>query len=93
MRFRLEHVAGTDATVLLLGETGTGKSMAAQLVHRLSPRRATRFVSVDCSAPLATLMDRELFGRERGAFTDAHTTQAGRFELADRGTISRGQVS
>jgi transcriptional regulator with GAF, ATPase, and Fis domain len=92
MRFRLEQVARTDATVLLLGETGTGKGMAAQLVHRLSPRRDARFISVDCTSLPATLMESELFGRERGAFTDARTTQMGRFELADRGTIFLDEI-
>ena len=92
MRFRLEQVARTDATVLLLGETGTGKGMAAQLVHRLSPRSAARFISVDCTSLPATLMESELFGRERGAFTDARTTQMGRFELADRGTIFLDEI-
>ena len=92
MRFRLEQVARTDATVLLLGETGTGKGMAAQLVHRLSPRCDARFVSVDCTSLPATLMESELFGRERGAFTDARSTQAGRFEIADRGTIFLDEI-
>ena len=92
VRARLEQVAPTDATVLLLGETGTGKGMAARLVHRLSPRRAGRFVSVDCAALPPTLIESELFGRERGAFTDAHTTQAGRFELANRGTIFLDEI-
>ncbi|HEY6362903.1 MAG TPA: sigma 54-interacting transcriptional regulator [Vicinamibacterales bacterium] len=92
MRFRLEQVARTDATVLLLGETGTGKGLAAQLVHRLSPRHDARFVSVDCTSLPATLMESELFGRERGAFTDARATQAGRFELADRGTIFLDEI-
>ena len=92
MRFRLEQVAHTDATVLLLGETGTGKGMAAQLVHHLSPRRDARFVSVDCTSLPATLMESELFGRERGAFTDARTAQAGRFEIADRGTIFLDEI-
>ncbi len=92
MRFRLEQVARTDATVLLLGETGTGKGMAAQLVHRLSPRADARFVSVDCTSLPSTLMESELFGRERGAFTDARSTQAGRFEIADRGTIFLDEI-
>ena len=92
VRLRLEQVAPTDATVLLLGETGTGKGMAARLVHRLSPRRAGRFISVDCASLPPTLMESELFGRERGAFTDAHTAQAGRFELANRGTIFLDEI-
>ena len=92
MRFRLEQVAATDATVLLLGETGTGKGLAAQLVHRLSRRSHSRFISVDCTSLPATLIESELFGRERGAFTDARTTQAGRFELADGGTIFLDEI-
>ena len=92
MRFRLEQVAATDATVLLLGETGTGKGMAAQLVHRLSRRNSARFISVDCTSLPATLIESELFGRERGAFTDARTTQVGRFELADGGTIFLDEI-
>lgn len=92
MRFRLEQVATTNATVLLLGETGTGKGMAAHAIHRLSPRAEARFVSVDCSSLPATLMESELFGREKGAFTDARTTQAGRFELAHGGTIFLDEV-
>ena len=92
MRFRLEQVATTDATVLLLGETGTGKGLAAELVHRLSRRRDARFISVDCTSLPATLIESELFGRERGAFTDARTTQVGRFELADRGTVFLDEI-
>jgi formate hydrogenlyase transcriptional activator len=92
MRFRLEQVAATDATVLLLGETGTGKGMAAHAVHRLSPRRDAPFVNVDCTSLPATLIESELFGREKGAFTDARSTQPGRFELADGGTIFLDEV-
>src|SRR5688572_23059502 len=92
MQFRLEQVAPTPATVLLLGETGTGKGLAAQTVHRMSPRRGTRFVGVDCTALPATLIESELFGRERGAFTDARATQIGRFELADGGTIFLDEI-
>jgi transcriptional regulator with GAF, ATPase, and Fis domain len=92
MQFRLAQVAPTHATVLLLGETGTGKGLAAQTIHRLSPRRAARFVSVDCTALPATLIESELFGRERGAFTDARATQIGRFELADGGTIFLDEI-
>src|SRR5947207_273440 len=66
MRFRLEQVAPTDATILLLGETGTGKGLAAQLVHQLGRRRDARFISVDCSSLPATLVESELFGREKG---------------------------
>lgn len=92
MQFRLAQVASTNATVLLLGETGTGKGLAAQTIHRLSPRCRARFVSVDCTSLPATLIESELFGRERGAFTDARATQIGRFELADGGTIFLDEI-
>jgi formate hydrogenlyase transcriptional activator len=92
MQFRLEQVAPTPATVLLLGETGTGKGLAAHTIHRMSPRRAMRFVAVDCAALPATLIESELFGRERGAFTDARATQIGRFELANGGTIFLDEI-
>jgi formate hydrogenlyase transcriptional activator len=91
-QFRLTQVAATQVTVLLLGETGTGKGLAAETIHRLSPRRAARFVSVDCASLPATLIESELFGRERGAFTDARTTQFGRFELADGGTLFLDEI-
>ena len=92
MLSRLRQVAPTTATVLLLGETGTGKGLAAHEVHRLSPRRHARFVGVDCSSLPATLIESELFGREKGAFTDARSTQIGRFELADGGTIFLDEI-
>ena len=92
MLSRLRQVAPTTATVLLLGETGTGKGLAAHEVHRLSPRRNARFVGVDCSSLPATLIESELFGREKGAFTDARSTQIGRFELADGGTIFLDEI-
>ena len=84
MRMRIGQA--TNATVLLLGETGTGKGVAARLIHLLSPRGAERFVSVDCTSLPATLIESELFGREKGAFTDARSTQVGRCELAHGGT-------
>jgi formate hydrogenlyase transcriptional activator len=92
MLARLQQVAPTTATVLLLGETGTGKGLAAREVHRLSPRRNARFVGVDCGTLPATLIESELFGREKGAFTDARSTQVGRFELADGGTIFLDEI-
>lgn len=91
-RVRLQQVAATAATVLLLGETGTGKGVAARLVHQASRRRDLPFVSVDCASLPSTLVESELFGREKGAFTDARFTQAGRFELAHGGTIFLDEI-
>ena len=91
-RCQLEQVAPTDATVLLLGETGTGKGLAARALHEMSPRSRGRFVSVDCASLPATLVESELFGREKGAYTDARATQIGRFELAHGGTIFLDEV-
>ena len=90
--FKIEQVAPTNATVLLCGETGTGKELLAQAIHRLSPRRARSMVVVNCAALPATLIESELFGRERGAFTGAHTTQAGRFETADKSTLFLDEI-
>jgi transcriptional regulator with GAF, ATPase, and Fis domain len=90
--FRLDQVAATHATVLLLGDTGTGKELVARAIHRRSARSTGRFVALNCAALPATLVESELFGRERGAFTGAHSSQPGRFELAHRGTLFLDEV-
>jgi formate hydrogenlyase transcriptional activator len=89
---RVDQVAGTEASVLLCGETGTGKELIARAVHARSPRRDRAFVTVNCAALPATLIESELFGRERGAFTGALTSQAGRFELAHHGTVFLDEI-
>jgi formate hydrogenlyase transcriptional activator len=89
---QVRQVAATDATVLLLGETGTGKELFATEIHQQSARRARAMVRVSCAAIPSTLVESELFGREKGAFTDAGTTQVGRFEMADRSTIFLDEI-
>ncbi|AMV73749.1 sigma-54-dependent transcriptional response regulator [Desulfuromonas sp. DDH964] len=90
--YRIEQVAPQDATVLLLGETGTGKGMVAREIHRRSPRKDRPIITVNCTALPANLIESELFGREKGAFTGAHARQMGRFELADGGTIFLDEI-
>jgi transcriptional regulator with GAF, ATPase, and Fis domain len=87
-----EQVALTDATVLLLGETGTGKQLLAQTIHGLSTRRGRTMVQVNCAALPPTLIEAELFGRERGAYTGALARQTGRFEVADGSTIFLDEI-
>jgi formate hydrogenlyase transcriptional activator len=89
---QLHQVAATDSTVLLLGETGTGKELLATHLHEHSARRARPMVRVNCAAIPDTLMESELFGRERGAFTGAFARQLGRFERADRSTIFLDEI-
>jgi transcriptional regulator with GAF, ATPase, and Fis domain len=89
---QVEQVASTDSTVLLLGETGTGKEIFAAQIHQLSARRGRPMVCVNCSAIPASLIESELFGREKGAFTGALARQIGRFELADHSTIFLDEI-
>jgi transcriptional regulator with GAF, ATPase, and Fis domain len=88
-----EQVAPTDSVVLLIGETGTGKELLARAIHRLSSRRERRIVEVNCAALPDTLVESELFGRERGAYTGAMTRQIGRFEAADGSTIFLDEIA
>ena len=91
--FRVDQVATTMATVLLLGDTGTGKEVVARAIHRRSRRANGKFVALNCSALPAGLVESELFGHERGAFTGAHASQQGRFELAHRGTLFLDEIA
>jgi len=87
-----EQVAGTDATVLLLGETGTGKELLARAIHSLSLRKDRSLVTVNCAALPPTLIESELFGREKGAYTGALTKMIGRFEMADGSTLFLDEI-
>ena len=89
---QVEDVAGTDATVLILGETGTGKELIARAIHNLSPRREFAFVRLNCSAIPSGLLESELFGHEKGAFTGAIAQKVGRLELAHQGTFFLDEV-
>jgi len=90
--FRVEQVAPQNATVLLLGETGTGKGVIARVIHSSSARKDRPMITVNCTSLPANLIESELFGREKGAFTGANVRQIGRFELADGGTIFLDEI-
>jgi PAS domain S-box-containing protein len=89
---KVEQAAKTDATVLVLGETGTGKELLAHALHARSNRASRPLVSIDCTTLPSALVESELFGHEKGAFTGAHETKVGRFELADGGTVFLDEI-
>jgi DNA-binding NtrC family response regulator len=88
----IEQVADSELTVLIRGESGTGKEIVARMLHNLSSRKGGPFVKVNCAAIPRELLEAELFGHEKGAFTGAHKTKQGRFELADKGTIFLDEI-
>ena len=92
LRSTIQRVSNTDLAVLILGENGTGKEVVSKRVHYLSARRNEPFIAVNCAALTETLLESELFGHEKGAFTDAHETRPGKFELASGGTLFLDEI-
>jgi DNA-binding NtrC family response regulator len=89
----IDQIAPTQASVLITGESGTGKEIVARSIHNLSPRASSRFIALNCAAIPETLLESELFGHEKGAFTGATATRAGSFELADHGTLFLDEIA
>jgi len=92
LRSTIHRVADTELAILVLGENGTGKEVVAQMIHYLSRRRDEHCIAVNCAAMAETLLESELFGHEKGAFTDAHDTRQGKFELASGGTLFLDEI-
>src|SRR5262249_7409946 len=88
----VQRVTGTDVNVLVLGEDGTGKELGANAIHEAGPRREHAFVPINCGAIPESLLESELFGHEKGAFTDAYRAREGKFELADQGTLFLDEI-
>ena len=89
---KIKQVARTNSTVLIMGETGTGKELVARAIHNLSSRKGHAMVTVNCAGLPATLVESELFGREKGAYTGALSRQVGRFEIANGSTIFLDEI-
>ena len=92
MLSQAEQVARTDSTVLILGETGTGKELLARAIHKMSVRKDRPLIAVNCASLPPTLIESELFGREKGAYTGAMTKMIGRFEIADGSTLFLDEI-